>query len=1149
MARSVPFVHLHNHTHYSILDGACTPRQLVQAAVEADQGAVALTDHGVMFGCLEFYKEAKAAGIKPIIGCEVYMAVGSRFDRPAPKSRNYYHLVLLAKNEQGYRNLMKLTTLAHLEGYYYRPRIDWELLERYHEGLIALSGCLVGVVNAHLLEGDYERAYRTAAQYRELFGEDFYLELQWHNLPADEAVRTFVPRIARELRIPMVVTNDCHYIRKEHALPHNVLLHIRDVGSGKGQPIDITKLRYGQPEMYFKTGAQMLELFPDYPDAVERTLEIAEKCTLELRPQLHLPQFPIPEDSGARTLEEYLRQLVERGLAERYGVPIPEEVRRRAEYELEVITRMGFAGYFLIVQDFIAAARRMGVRVGPGRGSAVGSLVAYALGITSLDPLRYDLLFERFLNPERVSMPDIDVDFSDDKRDLVIDYVRRRYGESSVAQIITFGTLSSRAVIKDVGRVLGIPMSTLNAITERIPVVLGKVTPLEEALQLPDLQWLRESTDPKLRQLVEFSLVLEGFCRNISVHAAGVVIAPGDVSDYVPLCRAPSGEIVTQYSMRELEDAGLLKMDFLGLRTLSIIERTVEMVRQTRGERVDIDSVSLEDAPTYELLSSGQTLGIFQFEADTMREALRELRPNSLEDLTALNALNRPGPMEYIPEFIARKHGRRPIEYLHPSMEPILRNTYGIIIYQEQVMQLAQAIAGFSLAQADLMRRAMGKKDQRLMQQQRDEFIAGAVRNGIPRELAEEIFALIERFASYGFNKSHALAYAYLAYQTAYLKAHYPAEFLAANMSAEIANQEKLAEFLAEALRMGITVLPPDVNRSEVLFRALDPHTIVFGLAGIKNVGAAAVEEILRARQRGPFRSIFDFVARVDLRTVNRRAIEALIAAGAFDGLHPGQRAQLMAGIEQVLEYARALHTRGAEMESLFGSAAPISEPALPAVPPWSPLEQLRREREVLGIYLSAHPLKPYAELLRTLVIPIAELPEQPNGEVRVAGTIAAVERRRDRRNRPIAFARLEDHSGQLELILWHDVYAQAEPLLREGELVLAWGRLEPRQQELARLVVNGMESLERGLRRLARGYRVLLPVSEQTLDTLERLHAQFRSAASGCPVLLYLYEPGRAEQPVRAYVLPHLGVELSLEGYRRLCELVGTEQVGLWVE
>ncbi|MDW7996419.1 MAG: DNA polymerase III subunit alpha, partial [Bacteroidota bacterium] len=515
MSAPVPFVHLHNHTHYSILDGACTPRQLVQAAAADNQPAVAITDHGVMFGCLEFYKEAKAAGLKPIIGCEAYVAVGSRFDHPAPKQRNYYHLVLLAQNERGYRNLIKLVTLAHLEGYYYRPRIDWELLERYHDGLIALSGCLVGVVNAHLVAGDYEAAYRTAAQYRELFGENFYLELQWHGLREDEAVLTHVPRIARELRIPMVVTNDCHYVRKEHAVAHNVLLHIRDASSLR-KPVDIMQLRYRQPEMYIKTAAEMAKLFPSHRDALARTLEIAEKCTLELHPTLHMPHFPIPPDAGVSSLGEHLEKLVWEGLQKRYGAPIPADVQERARYELELISRMGFAGYFLIVQDFIAAARRMGVRVGPGRGSVVGSLVAYALGITSLDPLRYELLFERFLNPERVSMPDIDVDFSDDKRDLVIEYVRRKYGVESVAQIVTFGTLSSRAVLKDVGRVLGIPASVLNSITEKIPVVLGKVTPLEEALQLPDLQWLRETDDPKLRQLVDFSLVLEGFCRNIS---------------------------------------------------------------------------------------------------------------------------------------------------------------------------------------------------------------------------------------------------------------------------------------------------------------------------------------------------------------------------------------------------------------------------------------------------------------------------------------------------------------------------------------------------------------------------------------------------------------------------------------------------------
>ncbi len=1099
-----------------------------------------------MFGCLEFYKEAKAAGLKPILGCEVYMAVGSRFDRPAPKQRNYYHLVLLAKNEQGYRNLIKLVTLAHLEGYYYRPRIDWELLERYHEGLIALSGCLLGVVNAHVVAGDYQKAYQTAAQYRELFGEDFYLELQWHNLPEDNAVLHYVPRIARELGIPLVVTNDCHYIRKEHALAHNVLLHIRDVGSTR-KPIDITQLRYRQPEMYVKTAAEMARLFPEHLDALARTVEIAEKCTLELHPTLHMPHFPIPPEAGVETLEEYLEQLVWEGLRRRYGEPIPAEVRERARYELEVITRMGFAGYFLIVHDFIEAARRMGVRVGPGRGSVVGSLVAYALGITSLDPLPYQLLFERFLNPERVSMPDIDVDFSDDKRDLVIDYVRKKYGEESVAQIITFGTLSSRAVIRDVGRVLGISPSVLSAITERIPVVLGKVTPLEEALQLPDLQWLRQTDDPKLRQLVEFSLVLEGFCRNISVHAAGVVIAPGPVSDYVPLCRAPSGEIVTQYSMRELEDAGLLKMDFLGLRTLSIIDTTLEMVRRTRGVEVNIDAVELNDAATYELLSSGRTLGVFQFEAETMKEALRELQPNCLEDLVALNALNRPGPMEYIPEFIARKHGRKPIEYLHPAMEPILRTTYGIIVYQEQVMQLAQAIAGFSLAQADLMRRAMGKKDQKLMQQQRESFITGAVRNGIPEELADQIFALIERFASYGFNKSHALAYAYLAYQTAYLKAHFPAEFLAANMTAESADQEKVAAFLREARSLGITVLPPDINRSGATFEVLDERTIIFGLAGIKNVGMAAVEELVRVRRAsGPFRSLFDLVRRTDPRVLNRRALEALIAAGALDNLGNGHRAQLMAAVETALEYARS--GAAVPMESLFGgSEVGITEPELPAVPRWSLAEQLRREREVLGVYLSAHPLQEFEPLLRHVTVPIADLATgaHPNGTLRIAGVVVTVERRRDRQQRPIAFATVEDTTGQVQAIFWHDAFAPVEPFLAEGQLLLLSGRVEPREAA-ARFVVSSAEPLEHGLRRIARGFRLDVPITESAEELIYQLHQLQQRGVGGCPVLIRFCQ---GSVPVRTYIVPHLGVELSLEGYRELLRVMPHGCISLWVE
>jgi DNA polymerase III subunit alpha len=1029
------FVHLHNHTHYSLLDAACTPEGLISAAKADGQKALAITDHGVMFGCFEFYKKAKKAGIKPIVGCEVYIAVHKHTDRErvtdtSGKKRNYYHLVLLAKNEQGYRNLVRLTSIGHTDGFYYKPRIDFDLLKQHHEGLIATSACLAGPINAPLLAGDIETAKRNALFLKEVFGDDFYVELQDHGMPEDRQIMAQVPAIARELGIKMVATNDAHYLTKDHAVAHNVLLNInKDVSSLKSGPIDVFDLRYRVPEMYLKTQQEMVELFKGHGEAIEHTLEIAEKVDLKIPTDLQLPQFPIPPDSDAATLDDYLEELTMKGLEARYPV-LTSELLDRVGFELSVIRRMGYAGYFLIVQDFIRAARDMGVRVGPGRGSAAGSLVAYALGITNIDPLKYDLLFERFLNPDRVSMPDIDVDFSDDKRERVIDYVKEKYGADSVAQIITFGTLSSRAVLKDVGRVLGIELSTINAITDKIPVIMGKVHKLKDALELPELRWLKDTTDPKLKQLIDYSMVLEGFARNSSLHAAGVVIAPGPISDFVPVYKTPQTEPATQYNMKDLEEAGLLKMDFLGLRTLSIIDKTLEMIKQNHGVDINIDDIDFSDQETYAMFGRGQTLAVFQFESEPMQNALRQLKPTTLEDLIAMNALYRPGPMDNIPDFIERKHGRKQIEYLHPKMEPILNKTYGIIVYQEQVMQLVQVLAGFTLAQSDLMRRAMGKKDDKLMAEQQALFVDGAKRTSdIDEKLGSEIFALIQKFASYGFNKSHSAAYAYLAYQTAWLKAHYPAEFLAANMTAELNDQVKIVALIDEAKRFGITVLAPDINRSMAMFVARDAR-IYFGMAGIKTVGVGAVESILDARTSGPFTSIFDAAARVDARIMNRRILEALVCSGAFDTLHGGRRGQLFAAIEPALEYAKAVQSSGhASMESLFGDAEVLkpSEPAMPPVEEWPTRERLKKEREYLNFYISGHPLQEYSvDVSSFSTLQLHKLDASLHGQmVRLCGIVSDVRTRLDKRENTIAFVKVEQYVGSCECVFWSDKYRQ----------------------------------------------------------------------------------------------------------------------------
>ncbi len=1147
------FVHLHNHTHYSLLDAACTPQQLVNAAVADGQKAIALTDHGVMFGCFEFYKKAKKAGIKPIVGCEVYIAVKKHTDREkvqdAGKKRNYYHLVLLAKNDTGYRNLMKLTSIGHTHGYYYKPRIDFDLLAQHHEGLIATSACLAGPINAPMLAGDHETAYRNAKLLKDIFGDDFYIELQDHGLPEDKHVLEFAPRMARELGIKLVVTNDAHYIKKEHAVPHNVLLNInKDATLARTGQFDVKRdLRYKVDQMYLKTQADMVELFKDYGEGIESTLEIADKIDLKISTDLQMPLFPIPPESDATTLEDYLEELTMQGLEKRYPV-LTSEILDRASFELSVIKRMGFAGYFLIVQDFIRAARDMGVRVGPGRGSAAGSIVAYALAITNIDPLKYDLLFERFLNPDRVSMPDIDIDFSDDKRERVIEYVKEKYGAESVAQIITFGTLSSRAVLKDVGRVLGIDVATINSITDKIPVIMGKVKPLVEAIELPELRWLKDTGDPKLKDLIEYSTVLEGFARNSSLHAAGVVIAPGPISDFVPVYQTPSSEPATQYNMKDLEEAGLLKMDFLGLRTLSIIDNTLELIKRNHDVDIDIDTVDFGDPKTYELFGRGQTLAVFQFESEPMQNALRQLKPTVLEDLIAMNALYRPGPMDNIPDFIDRKQGRKPIEYLHPIMQPVLERTYGIIVYQEQVMQLVRDIAGFTLAQSDVMRRAMGKKDEKLMQEQKALFVEGAQKHAnLQADLAREIFDLILKFASYGFNKSHSAAYAYLAFQTAWLKANYPAEFLAANMTAELNDQNKIVALIEEARRFGITVLPPDVNRSMATFLA-DKSLIYFGMAGIKNVGIGAVESIIRAREEAPFTSLFDFTARVNSKDVNKRVLEALVCSGAFDSVKHGHRAQLFAAIENSIEYARQIQGTGSShMESLFGEAEEIkpSEPMLPNFEEWPERDRLKRERDYLSFYISGHPLKEYhvsVSSYSNLLLSRID-PAKSGSVVRLCGIISDIRTRLDKRENTIAFVKVEQYSGSCECVFWSDKFRQFAEVLQPDAVLVFIGKCEINGDNV-KIFVDEALTLEQAEKKLTKGYLIRVNPDQVEYDTLKQLRDRCNTS-DAMDSLKFLVVKGEG----RVQYTSMLKIKASKETTKFLTESFGDGNVLIDVE
>ena len=1093
------FIHLHNHTHYSLLDGATTVESLLNAALEHKMPAVALTDHGVMSGAIEFYKKAKKKGIKPIIGSEFYIVTkGSRFDRGQmaqsdtlrgegkSKGRGvYHHLVLLAKNERGYKNLLKLTTLAHTEGFYYKPRIDFELLTQYHEGVIALSACANGVVAAHLVNNNYAEARDVAVMYKNLMGDDFYLEIQNHNSEVEKNVLDLMPRLSKELAIKLIATNDVHYIKPEHAVAHNIMLLIPDASSTNIP--DISKLRYGTDQIYFKSAEEMSTLFKEYPEAIENTVEVAEKCNLELDLKTnHMPKFPIPSDAGVSTLEDYLDKLAEEGMRRRFSEITPA-IDSRMKHELAVIRNMGYAGYFLIVADFIRAAREMGVMVGPGRGSAAGSIVSYSLGITSVDPLKYDLLFERFLNPDRISMPDIDVDFSDNKREKVIDYVRKKYGEESVSQIITFGTLSSRAVLKDVARVLGIPLSVVEPVTKQIPVNQGKVTPIAEALEtVPELKSFRDSKDPKIQMLIQVSKVLEGMNRNASTHAAGVVIAPAAISNFVPMYKSPSTELMTQYTMKDLEDAGLLKMDFLGLRTLTVLENALELIRKNYGVTLDLDALPESDQKTFELFHKGQTVAVFQFESSGMQDWLRKLRPTSISDLVAMNALYRPGPMENIGDFIKRKHGQQKIEYLHPKLEETLKETYGVIVYQEQVMRIASDIAGFTLAEADLMRRAMGKKDKAAMAGQKNKFIEGARKtNAISQKLAEEIYDLIEKFASYGFNKSHSVAYSVVAYQTAYLKAHYPAEYMAATLTSEIGNTDKIVLLIDDCRKMGIEVLPPDVNESEPNF-SVSKNGIRFGMAGIKNVGVNAVEAMIHARSEGKkFSSLFDFCKGVDLRVVNKKTIESLILAGAFDSLNKN-RAQMLHAVEQTIAAAQNIQAHSERGQSnLFDGTgskdSPLSAPPLPAMPMWSESEKLSNEKAVLGFYVSGHPLLKYENEINSFAtLHLGDVEGVKNGTVRAGGIIAAVKKKIDKNNRTMAFMTLEDFTGKAECVVFSSLYKKHEELLKTESMVFVEGNGEV-SGDVIKIVATDIIAMDKVREKFAK--RVFFLINADEID------------------------------------------------------------------
>jgi DNA polymerase-3 subunit alpha len=1045
------FVHLHLHTEYSLLDGAVRMPELMRKAAEFKMPAVAVTDHGNLFGAIEFYQEADRAGIKPIIGCEAYIAPRTHKEKASSLREAAYHFTLLAENETGYRNLVKLITTAHLDGFHYRPRIDKELLAQHHEGLIGLSGCLAGEVNSALQANNIQKATEAAAEYRDILGaQNFFIELHDHGIEEQKWCNAVLPKIAKNLGVGLVAANDVHFLSRDDHDAHDVMLCI---GTGK-MVQDESRMRYA-PELYFKSPAEMRELFQDHPDAISNTLAIGERCSVKIEfGKSKYPEYPVPD---GYTREGYLRELCYKGLEDRYGerATADNQLRERLAYELSVLEKTGFVSYILIVWDFIHFAKGRGIPVGPGRGSAAGSIVAYVLGITDIDPLQFGLIFERFLNPDRVSPPDIDVDFCEARRGEVLEYVRQKYGERRVAQIITFGKLKAKSVVRDVGRVMGLPYRDADRIARMIPNELG-IT-LDSAAEKNSELKRAIATEPQTKQLFEYAKTLEGLSRNAGVHAAGVVIADRDLSDYIPLCRDVKGnDVISQYPMGPLNDLGLLKMDFLGLKTLTVIEDTTALIRKREPE-FSLKNIPLDDTAAFDLYNRGETIGLFQMESGGMTNLARQFDVQSIDDIIALIALYRPGPMELIPEYVKAKKGITRIKYLHPLLEEICADTYGIMIYQEQVMAAASKLAGYSLSQADLLRRAMGKKDKKTMAKERSNFIEGCARtNKVPEKKANAIFDLLEKFAGYGFNKSHSAAYGVISYHTAYLKSLYPVEFMAGLLSNEINKTDKISVFVGECKRMGVAILPPDINKSALKFIP-EAHegkmAIRYGLAAIKNVGESAMQMSIEERERaGDYTSLEDFCGRIGTRVANRKMLESLIKVGAFD-FAGRERAELFACIDESMSSAAtALRDRTVGQVSLFDDKTQAATTRKRVITPWSDHEKLSYEKELLGFYVSGHPLDAYADLFATKNYqPINSLGNlEDRAQFRIAGAIVQAEKKFTRKEgKPFVVIWVEDRTGTLEVVVWNDVYVTVSELLVRGKVVEVRGTIDTRADSL----------------------------------------------------------------------------------------------------
>jgi DNA polymerase-3 subunit alpha len=1160
--REKSFAHLHLHTDYSLLDGAIQIKPLAQRTAELGMKACAMTDHGNMFGAISFYNAMKAQGVKPIIGCEVYITRGSMKERAgaaAPGEKANFHLILLAKDLEGYHNLVRLTSKAYTEGFYYKPRIDREILAAHSKGLIGLSACMSGVPSAMLARERCEEAAQAAIEFEEILGKgNYYLEIQEHGLDAQKRIRKPLVELAKRTGVPLVATNDAHYLTPEDARAHDVLLCI---GSGKTVN-DPNRLRYGPPNFYVRSPEEMWAIFGhEMPEVLTRTVEIAEMCNLVFPSSVnYLPNYPIPVSEIGLSVDEYFEKVVREGYEQRRQQVWERqsmrgelrhsmsEYQERISREIAMIKQMGFAGYFLIVWDFIRYAREHAIPVGPGRGSAAGSLVAYCLQITDIDPLQYDLLFERFLNPERVSMPDIDIDFCVRGRGDVINHVADLYGRDSVCQIITFGTMASKAAIKDVGRALDMPYAEVDRIAKMIPPpVRGRNVSIGQALeQVPELRKAVEE-NPQVRELIDLARRLEGCARHASVHAAGVVISPVPLEDLIPVAISSKDELTTQYAMSDLEKTGMLKMDFLALTALTVISDCLISIKQSLSLEIDWSVVPLDDAKTMRLFAEGRTEAVFQFESSGMQEICRKLQPKGLEDLAALNALYRPGPLDggMVDDFIERHHGKKSVRYIVPEMKEILSNTYGILVYQEQIMQLAQKLGGYSLGEADLMRRAMGKKKREEMARHEEKFINGAVERGIKKEKAQQIFSLMAQFADYGFNRSHSVAYAYLAFQTAYLKAHYPEHFYAAVLSNEIQDTAKVFKYSTELRGQGIRLLPPDVNESGAGFTPLEGG-IRFGLAAIKGIGQSSVHSIIEARADRPFSSFFDFAERVGQGAINKRVLESLVCAGAFDSLNIVQqpihkwRACLHQAIDAALAHSnRAQRNRSHGQTDLFGGTAidPQQFPErLPDVPPWTHAELLASEKNAIGFYITGHPLENYAEVLREInAAPSADLSGIESGtRINIGGIVSSLQVRTTKKGSRFGLIRLEDQAGGVKCVLWPEIYSKYEPLLQTDLPVLLSGRLEVSDDGTVSMIAEEVARLDDLLQRKARALMVRLPLSAEPQPLLDDLFSLLDQHRGDCEVLIEMYLEGNVIVRARPHNALRVQGSLDLEGALR---------------